>query len=171
VIGCSRAARAPRRLQDGAGMPASTIDRLLGELGRAGGALDSRTIVVFDEAAIVGTRKLVRLLARAEAARAKVVLVGDPYQLPEIDAGGAFRGLQQRLGASRLIDNRRQAQPWERRALAELRPGDPGQAVDAYLRHQRIHPAPTSDRARELLVELAARGLERHVARGLGVEL
>ena len=102
---------------------------------------------------MVGTRKLARLLGRAEAARAKVVLVGDPCQLPEIDAGGAFRSLQHRLGASRLIENRRQTQTWERDALAELRAGDTDSAVDAYLQHERIHQAPTSDKARELLVE------------------
>jgi conjugative relaxase-like TrwC/TraI family protein len=153
VIGCSLAARAARQLQDDAGIPASTIDRLLGELGRTRRVLGSRTVVVVDEVAMVGTRKLVRLLAHVEAARAKVVLVGDPCQLAEIDAGGAFRSLQQRLGASRLIDNRRQTKAWERHALAELRSGDPDRAVDAYLQHDRIHQAKTSDEARGLLVE------------------
>jgi conjugative relaxase-like TrwC/TraI family protein len=154
VIGCSLAARAARQLQDDAGIPAATIDRLLGDLDRPDDSgLDSRTIVTVDEAAMVGTRKLARLLAHAEAARAKVVLVGDPCQLPEIDAGGAFRSLQQRLGASRLIDNRRQTAVWERHALAELRAGDPDRAVDAYVQHNRIHQATTSDDARELLVE------------------
>ncbi|MGH9289176.1 MAG: MobF family relaxase [Acidimicrobiales bacterium] len=161
VIGCSLAARAARQLQDDAGIPAATIDRLVGDLDRNNGpGIDSRTVIVVDEAAMVGTRKLARLLGRAEAARAKVVLVGDPCQLPEIDAGGAFRSLQQRLGASRLTQNRRQTQTWERAALAELRAGDTDSAVDAYLRHQRIHQAPTNDKARELLVEhwASARG-------------
>jgi conjugative relaxase-like TrwC/TraI family protein len=154
VIGCSLAARAARQLQDDAGIPAATIDRLLGDLDRSNGlGLDARTVIVVDEAAMVGTRKLARLLARAEAARAKVVLVGDPCQLPEIDAGGAFLGLQHRLGASRLIENRRQTQTWERDALAELRAGDTGIAIDSYLLHQRIHHASTNDEARELLVE------------------
>jgi hypothetical protein len=154
VIGCSLAARAARQLQEDAGIPAATIDRLLGALDRHDDSgLDTRTVVVADEAAMVGTRKLARLLVHAEAARAKVVLVGDPCQLPEIDAGGAFRSLHHRLGACRLIDNRRQTQVWERRALAELRAGDADQAVDAYLRHQRVHQASTSDQARELLVE------------------
>jgi hypothetical protein len=154
VIGCSLAARAARQLQDDAEIPAATIDRLLGDLERSNGlGLDARTVIVVDEAAMVGTRKLARLLARAEAAQSKVVLVGDPCQLPEIDAGGAFRSLQHRLGASRLIENRRQMQVWERDALAELRAGDTGSAVDAYLRHQRIHQASTNDQARELLVE------------------
>jgi conjugative relaxase-like TrwC/TraI family protein len=154
VIGCALAARAARQLQDDAGIPAATLDRLLGDLDRTTAAgLDGRTVIVVDEAAMVGTRKLDRLLGRAEAARAKVVLVGDPCQLPEIDAGGAFRSLQHRLGASRLIENRRQTQTWERKALAELRAGDTDSAVDAYLQHQRIHQAPTNDKARELLVE------------------
>jgi conjugative relaxase-like TrwC/TraI family protein len=154
VIGCSLAARAARHLQDDAGIPAATIDRLLDDIERSNGlGLDGRTVIVVDEAAMVGTRKLAQLLGRAEAARAKVVLVGDPCQLPEIDAGGAFRSLQHRLGASRLIENRRQTQTWERDALAELRAGDTDSAVDAYLWHQRIHHAPTNDNARDLLVD------------------
>ncbi len=87
VIGCSLAARAARHLQDDAGIPACTIDRLLTTLART--PLAAGTVVVVDEAAMVGTRKLARLLTHAEYADAKVVLVGDPCQLPEIDAGGA----------------------------------------------------------------------------------
>jgi conjugative relaxase-like TrwC/TraI family protein len=68
VLGCALAARAARQLQDDAGIPAATIDRLLGDLDRPDDSgLDSRTIVVADEAAMVGTRKLVRLLAHAES--------------------------------------------------------------------------------------------------------
>ena len=94
VIGCSLAARAAKQLQDDAGIPASTIDRLLAGIDRHTTALDDTTVLVVDEAAMVGTRKLARLLAHAETAGTKVVLVGDPCQLPEIEAGGAFRGLQ-----------------------------------------------------------------------------
>ncbi len=149
VIGCSLAARSARQLQDDAGIPSETIDRLLGRLDRTDAAgIDRRTVIVVDEAAMVGTRKLARLLGRAEAARAKVVLVGDPCQLPEIDAGGAFQGLQHRLGASRLIENRRQTQAWERDALDELRAGNTDSAVDSYLHHERIHQATTNDKAR-----------------------
>ncbi len=47
---------------------------------------------------MVGTRKLRRLLEHAERDRAKVVLVDDPRQLPEIQAGGGYVGLSSRLG-------------------------------------------------------------------------
>src|SRR3546814_9666336 len=85
---------------------------------------------------MVGTRKLARLLTHAETAGAKVVLVGDPCQLPEIEAGGTFRGLHQRLGASHLVDNRRQSEQWERATLTELRAGDLDRALDDYIRSE-----------------------------------
>src|SRR5580658_2564887 len=91
VVGTALAARAAAELQAGAGIPSTTVDRLLADLERPGptSGLAYRSVVVVDEAAMVGTRKLARLLTAAERAHAKVVLVGDPRQLPEIDAGGA----------------------------------------------------------------------------------
>src|SRR3546814_16751224 len=97
---------------------------------------------------MVGTRKLARLRTHAETAGAKVVLVGDPCQLPEIEAGGTFRGLHQRLGASHLVDNRRQREQWARATLTELRAGDPARALDAYTGHARAHKAASDDPAR-----------------------
>src|SRR3546814_16869416 len=102
---------------------------------------------------MVGTRKLARLLTHAETAGAKVVLVGDPCQLPEIEAGGTFRGLHQRLGASHLVDNRRQSEQWERATLTELRAGDLDRALDDYIGHDRVHQAARDDAVRDRLVD------------------
>jgi conjugative relaxase-like TrwC/TraI family protein len=139
VVGCALAARAAQQLEADAQIPSTTLHRLLADLDAGRLRLDRGWVVIVDEAAMVGTRQLVRLAEHAATAGAKVVLVGDPYQLPEIDAGGAFRGLQARLGGSQLTDNRRQSEPWERAALAELRTGDPDQVIDAYLAHGRVH--------------------------------
>jgi conjugative relaxase-like TrwC/TraI family protein len=153
VIGCSLAARAALQLQEGSGIPSMTIDRLLSELDRAQrAALGSDNVVVVDEAAIVGTRKLARLLDHAQAARAKVVLVGDHHQLPEIDAGGAFAGLASRLGSIKLNENRRQRAVWERRALARLRAGAIDRALRAYQHHGRVHLEPDLNTACRRLV-------------------
>jgi conjugative relaxase-like TrwC/TraI family protein len=131
----------------------ATVDRLLVELNQAtrsgqrparGGhaatepVLDARTVLVVDEAGMVGSRKLTRLLTHAEQAGAKVVLVGDDRQLGSIDAGGGFRGLRLRLGASVLTENRRQHQAWERDALELVRDGQIDQAVAAYREHDRV---------------------------------
>jgi ATP-dependent exoDNAse (exonuclease V) alpha subunit len=67
-----------------------------------------------------------------------VVLVGDDRQLAAIDAGGGFRALRLRLGASELTKNRRQQQAWERKALALVRSGLVEEAVAAYRAHDRV---------------------------------
>ena len=58
--------------------------------------------------------------------------------MPEIDAGGLFRALANRLPTTELTDNVRQRHLWERTALAELRDGSVGEAIDAYRQHKRL---------------------------------
>jgi len=123
----------------------ATCDRLLAELDRHGAreVLGERAVLVVDEAGMVGSRTLARLLDHTANARAKVVLVGDDRQLAAIDAGGGFRALRLRLGASELTENRRQLHPWEREALELVRGGLVDQAVDAYRDHDRLVAAET----------------------------
>jgi conjugative relaxase-like TrwC/TraI family protein len=117
---------------------AHTVDRLLLNLGRGRLELDERTVLVADEAAMVATRKLAPLLQHAERAGAKVVLVGDDRQFASIEAGGGFRALRLRLGASELTVNRRQVEAWEQRAIDDVRAGNLEQAIAAYAEHDRI---------------------------------
>jgi Ti-type conjugative transfer relaxase TraA len=154
VIGCALAARAAEELNAGAGIDSYTIDALLADLDRPGpgGGLAPGGVLVVDEAGMVGTRKLARLFDHADRADAKVVLVGDHHQLPEIDAGGVFRGLVNRLPAIELCDNRRQREAWERDALDELRSGDPGAALAAYTAAGRVVIGDTAEAVREQLV-------------------
>jgi AAA domain/TrwC relaxase len=116
----------------------ATCDRLLGDLDRGHEQLDASTVLVIDEAGMLGSRKLARLLEHAQQAQAKVVLVGDDRQLAAIDAGGGFRALRLRLGASELTENRRQQQAWEREALDLVRSGLVEDAVAAYQAHDRV---------------------------------
>ncbi|MCZ7629535.1 MAG: AAA family ATPase [Microthrixaceae bacterium] len=84
VVGCALAASAAPELQAGSGIPSSPIAKLTLDLERDRQWLDRRTVLVIDEAGMVGTRALAPLLQTAVASGAKVVLVGDPKQLPEI---------------------------------------------------------------------------------------
>jgi ATP-dependent exoDNAse (exonuclease V) alpha subunit len=142
---------------------ARTVDRLLAELdqerdprGRRGGEdgrlLDARTVLVVDEAGMLGSRKLARLLDHAQQAGAKVVLVGDDRQLAAIEAGGGFRGLRLRLGASELTENRRQQETWEWEAVEHLRNGDLDQALGAYRTHGRLVAAETPGQLKQILL-------------------
>ena len=131
----------------------ATCDRLLGDLDRGREQLDARTVLVVDEAGMVGSRKLARLLEHAQHAQAKVVLVGDDRQLAPIDAGGGFRALRLRLGASELTENRRQHQAWEREALDLIRSGLVDDAVAAYQAHDRVVAADSKPAATLALLQ------------------
>ncbi|HET6815223.1 MAG TPA: MobF family relaxase [Actinomycetota bacterium] len=131
----------------------ATCDRLLADLDRGREQLDDRTVLVVDEAGMVGSRKLARLLDHAQQAQAKVVLVGDDRQLAAIDAGGGFRALRLRLGASELLENRRQQQAWEREALELVRGGLVEEAVAAYRAHNRVVAAESKPAATLALLQ------------------
>jgi len=124
---------------------ARTVDRLLADLEQHRDRLDANTVLLVDEAGMVGTRKLARLLEHAGQADAKVILVGDDRQLSSIDAGGGFRGLRLRLGASELTRNRRQQAEWEQQALELVRRFEVEQAVGLYREHDRVVLAETKD--------------------------
>jgi AAA domain/TrwC relaxase len=148
IVGAAVAAVTARRLEHATSLPSTSLARLLAAAkrtdpttGRMSG-LPRGAVVVVDEASMVDTRALAMLLAHAHAASGTVVLVGDPAQLPEIGAGGLFAALARHDETIHLSDNQRQTEDWERRALADLRAGDPEAAVAAYAEHDRVHTAP-----------------------------
>ena len=145
VQGTALAAVTARRLADATGIPSCSLARLLADADQADPAaghprgLHPAGVVVLDEASIVDTRRLARLFTHAARNGTALVLVGDPSQLPEIEAGGLFTQLAQSSRTLRLTDNRRQQDSWERDALSRLRAGDIDYAIDAYTAHGRIH--------------------------------
>ena len=158
VYGAALAAEAAAQLEAGSRISSVTLDRLLYELSApqhlAQHSLDPRSIVVVDEASMVDTRRLVRLLEIAARAGAKVVLTGDDRQLPSVEAGGGFGALGRELGATRLGSNARQVAEWERAALDALREGRAGEAAAAYSHHGRVR---RSTNPSELIGEMVER--------------
>jgi conjugative relaxase-like TrwC/TraI family protein len=146
-IGCSLAARAARQLETSSGIESDTADKLLAELDAGRRRFNERSVVVVDEAGMLGSRRLRRIVRHVREANAKLVLVGDPKQLPEIDAGGLFTVLAHRLGCAELTENRRQRQPAEREAAARLRDG---KVEEALLRLSRAGRVSTNRNAHEL---------------------
>ena len=152
VLGAAVARRASGQLEDSAGIPSTSIAALLAELDGRPQGLARRSVLVVDEAAMVSTRELARIVSHAVQARAKLVLVGDHRQLPEIEAGGAFRALRARLPVIELRENRRQTERWERDALALLRDGRAAEALERYEDRGRIVTGEDADAVRQQLV-------------------
>ncbi|GAA0307698.1 Ti-type conjugative transfer relaxase TraA [Rhodovulum strictum] len=153
VRGAALSGIAADNLEGGSGIGSRTLASL--EQGWAQGrdALSPRDILVIDEAGMVGTRQLERVLSQAAEAGAKVVLVGDPQQLQSIEAGAAFRSLHDRHGGARIGEVRRQREDWQREATRDLATGRTEVALTAYDAHGNVHAAPSREAAREALIE------------------
>ncbi len=153
VRGVALSGIAAENLESGSGIASRTIASLEHGWGQGRDVLTSRDVLVIDEAGMVGTRQLERVLSHAAEAGAKVVLVGDPQQLQSIEAGAAFRSIHERHGGAEIGEVRRQREDWQRDATRELAAGRTGEAIHAYDGRGMVHAAPTREQARDDLID------------------
>jgi len=151
VAGTAVAALTAQGLEAASGAPSVSLARTLSQPDRH---LPAHGVLLVDEAGMVGTRQLHQLLAAAQQRDCKVVLVGDPNQLPELEAGGMFTRLASTPAALQLHGHGRQRDQWEREALDAMRHGDVTTAVNAYAAHGRL----TTSGDREVLQSSAVAG-------------
>jgi len=143
VVGVATSATAARRLgEELSGGWSGTIAMMRHQLDSYDIRLPEGTVLVVDEASMVSTRDLAWLVSQAEHCDGKIVLVGDPKQLPSIDSGGLFHrivadghGVVTDLGDV----NQRQTLNLDRHALYQLRQGQVASAVHGYGQAGRIH--------------------------------
>jgi conjugative relaxase-like TrwC/TraI family protein len=131
-------------MRGGAGDRGLTVAKILNLLDEDQLRLDQRTVLVVDEASMVGTPELRRLMEATTPARTKMVLVGDAYQLAPVKArGGMFEQLCADLPWSqRLGEVWRMRDPEERDASLALRSARGNRlrtAIGWYRTHDRLH--------------------------------
>lgn len=153
VRGAALSGIAAESLEGSSGISSTTIASLEHAWGQGREVLTSRDVLVVDEAGMIGSRQMDRVLTAAESAGAKVVLVGDAEQLQAIEAGAAFRALTERHGAAEITEIRRQHEAWQRDATRELATGRTGAALDRYEAAAMVHSHETREAARSALVE------------------
>lgn len=138
VIGGALAGKAAEGLEDSSGIRSRTLASW--ELAWAAGReqLSRGDVLVIDEAGMVSSQQMARVLRIAEQAEAKVVLVGDAMQLQPIQAGAAFRAITERIGFAELAGVRRQRDAWAREASRLFARGKVEEGLDAYAQQGRI---------------------------------
>ncbi|MBW8059270.1 MAG: AAA family ATPase [Solirubrobacterales bacterium] len=109
-------------------------------------------MLLVDEAGMVDSAALARLVHHADQADAKLVLVGDPEQLGEIEAGGLFRALAERSEPIHLDEVIRHEFEAEREAARLIREGEGAQALDLYRAEERVVIAPDAEARREAML-------------------
>ncbi|ARO26841.1 Ti-type conjugative transfer relaxase TraA [Rhizobium aethiopicum] len=170
VIGAALAGKAAEGLQDSSGIKSRTLASW--ELAWANGrdTLHRGDVLVIDEAGMVASQQMARVLKIAEEAEVKVVLVGDAMQLQPIQAGAAFRAITERIGFAELAGVRRQREAWARNASRLFARGEVEKGLDAYARHGHLVEAGSREETIDRIVSdwAAARreAIERSTSEG-----
>jgi len=167
VVGLAPAGKAADVLRAEAGCP---TDTLAGFLTRhrdrpSDSPWPVGTTVILDEAGMAATGDLAQLVALVRRNHWRLVVVGDPAQLPSVGRGGVFAHWCSTVPHYELDTPRRFHEPWEAEASLALRIGD-ARAVSQYDDHGRLHVAHPV-----LLAERIADEHQRAVAAGRTVAI
>jgi Ti-type conjugative transfer relaxase TraA len=148
VRGAALSGIAAEGLEGSAGIESRTIASWEYAWNQDREALTAKDVLVVDEAGMVGSRQLGRLIERVHRAGAKLVLVGDAEQLQAIEAGAAFRAIADRVGVMSITEPRRQQVDWQREATKELATARTAMALDRYEGAGMVHRHATREAAR-----------------------
>lgn len=120
------------------------------------------TLIIVDEAGLVGTRHMVQILEAAQDAKknhgrvVKVVLTGDALQLLPVNAGGMFKTLERHLGSATIGTIRRQVQESQRKMVRYSSERRSGNALYTMIQQENIvwgtnHETTTNQLIRDFL--------------------
>jgi Ti-type conjugative transfer relaxase TraA len=138
VFGAATAGKAAQGLGQSSGIRSTTIASLILSWDKGAARLTPRDVLVIDEAGMIDSKTMARLVHEVRRAGAKIVLVGDPEQLPAIGAGAPFRALIDRIAPARLLEVRRQSLEWQRAATVAFAQSRTADALQAYAAEGRI---------------------------------
>ncbi len=154
VIGTAIAGATAQRLQADAKLDRSfTTDGLLNQVEKGNVRLDSKTVVIMDEAGMADSDRLSRLVKVTAERESKLLLAGDAAQLSSIGPGGLFKELEGKIPTAELTEVHRAHHEWEREAWERIRAGEPGPALAQYHAHERLHIHDTRAQAAQAMVE------------------
>lgn len=141
VVGCAVKGEAARHLAEGTGIPTETVAWFLARREAPVAPLDSRSVLIVDEASTLSDRDLDALLSLAERTGAAVRLIGDPAQHGAVAAGGMFRYLSEShpTETPELRTTHRMTDPADRAAAEALRDGRIADALDHLAQAGHLH--------------------------------
>ncbi|QTH20298.1 Ti-type conjugative transfer relaxase TraA [Rhizorhabdus wittichii] len=153
VHGAALAGKAAEGLEESSGIASRTLASWERGWEKGYDRLGPGDVLVVDEAGMVGSRQLSRVIGEADRAGAKIVLVGDPEQLQPIGPGAAFRAVAERTGFAELGEIRRQREGWQRAASRDFAQNRTAEGLRAYAERGHVRFTDTIADARAAIVK------------------
>ena len=159
VTGYAPSAQAANTLSEEANIESNTVARLLHSEGdRAPDARENapqkQAIWIVDEAGLLSAKDAHELLKKAQAQRARVILVGDIRQLSAVEAGNPFKSLQMAgIQTAYLEESRRQKTEALRAAVVCLSAGAQREGLDRLDKAGMVHELKDSQARHRCIVQ------------------
>ncbi|MBO3146355.1 relaxase domain-containing protein [Dermatophilus congolensis] len=156
VFGLAPSASAGAVLGEQIDAPAETLAKLTGAIRGTNsapawmGQVDSKSLVLIDEAGLASSKDLQEAVGWLNRAGATVRLIGDDRQLAAIGAGGVLRDIDREIGSVKLDEVVRFADPVEAEVTLAVREGDP-RAVGWWADNGRIHVGAADAQAQDMV--------------------
>jgi ATP-dependent exoDNAse (exonuclease V) alpha subunit len=157
VLGAAVSGDAARVLGEEAEIATQTIARLRTNLGAGRERLDGRTVLLVDEASMLGTSDARELFEAARDGGAVVRLLGDAEQHGSVARGTVLADLSREHGAYDMALSRRAQEPWLREVAGDLRAGLTSRALGELREHGAIAEHRTTAEAKAALIDGWAR--------------
>ena len=186
VFGAAPSWKAAAGLKDSAGIESLALQGLVKKIEKGKAHIDSKTVLVIDEAGMIDTRSMQILVEAAAKADAKIVLMGDTLQLSAVESGSPMRSILEQVpeACSRISTVRRQKIEWQRLQTERMNapgarerrmdvhgrvvgPSQIDEALNTYMNHGNIVISDDREAAYEQVREEANRALEasrKHLA-------
>ncbi|MBF9235616.1 Ti-type conjugative transfer relaxase TraA [Microvirga alba] len=160
VVGAALAGKAAEELEKSSGINGRTLASWELAWSKGKDLLQKGDVLVIDEAGMVSSKQLDRVLNHVKERGAKAVLIGDAEQLQPIEAGAAFRAITERVGYVELTGVRRQNDEWARQATVQFARGRTDEGLKTYKEKGAIAFAETRDAAKQAIISdwMASRG-------------
>lgn len=146
VHGIALQAITANAIAEDCGVPSSTIASFLARYESGNLEIHDKSVLILDEAGMVGSRDLQKLLLICEKHGAQIKMVGDSYQLSAVMAGSAFKFVQDQLddkNQAELVDIQRQKHAIHAEKMTQasqcLAKHDVATAMDIYQSLGNVH--------------------------------
>jgi Ti-type conjugative transfer relaxase TraA len=139
VIGLAPTHKAREALIAGSYSDTDTIKGMLFKLHNARFSLPKHSLLVVDEAGMIGNDDYQELLRVAATRKCNVILSGDERQLSSVGRGGMFEVFAGKYGSSTILDIKRQKSSWGKSVAQAFSEGNVRSGISILTEENRIN--------------------------------
>ncbi len=140
VLGLAPMGRTAKGLEASSLIKSETIDMALIKIQSGQLKITTNSVLIVDEAGLIGTKQMKKLVDIADKEKCLLVLVGDTLQLQPITRGAPQREIIKEIGDTKLKNIKRQNEDnsWTKNAILDFSVGKSRRALMEYIKRGQV---------------------------------